>query len=200
MAKNAVIYGLSATDYELPPLLAQYSQFIAKLNIMKQLLLILTAASLLVISCGRKTVPAKTTTAATKVNPTVKAPESNHSTVVPDLIKKEEKEKTEAKVEKKEKLVPLVVIDGMGNIITPKEKLPEEIAAKADYRILSRAFTPNQRTNLIYRYKIVPPRILFVPENYILTTARGKYVVYRKKFWYWQKEDGLFYLDETYYK
>ena len=93
----------------------------------------------------------------------------------------------------------MIVIDGMGNVITPKEKLPEAIAAKADYRVLSRAFTPNQRTNLIYRYKIVPPRILFVPESYIKTSARGKYIVYRKKFWYWQKEDGLFYLDETYY-
>lgn len=190
-------------DYKLSTslLLAQYSQFIAKITVMKQPLLVLAATSFLIlVSCGRRTVPAKTTTTSTKKTTTVKAPEAKNSTTAPELIKKEEKEKIEEKIEKKEKLVPLVVIDGMGNVITPKEKLPEDIAAKADYRILSRAFTPNQRTNLIYRYKIVPPRILFVPENYILTTARGKYVVYRKKFWYWQKEDGLFYLDETYYK
>lgn len=168
---------------------------------MKQLLLILTATSVLILmSCGRKTVPTKATHVPTKTTPTVKAPEPNNTTVIPDLIKKEEKEKTEIKTEKKEALLPMIVIDGMGNVITPKAKLPEEIAAKVDYRILSRAFTPDQRTNLIFRHKIIPPRILFVPENYILTTARGKYVVYRKKFWYWQKEDGLFYLDETYYK
>lgn len=168
---------------------------------MKQPLLILTATSLLILmSCGRKTVPAKTTTAPIKTTSTGKASETKATTVPPELIKKEEKATTEIKAEKKEKLVPMIVIDGMGKVITPKEKLPADIAAKADYRILSRAFTPDQRTNLIFRHKIVPPRILFVPENYILTTARGKYVVYRKKFWYWQKEDGLFYLDETYYK
>lgn len=168
---------------------------------MKQFFLILFFASLL-ISCGRKSVPQKTNNVKVHSGPSVKPTENDKSITEPALIKKfkvEKEEVTETKIEKKEALLPMIVIDGMGNVITPKEKLPEEIAAKADYRVLSRAFTPNQRTNLIYRYKIVPPRILFVPENYIKTTARGKYVVYRKKFWYWQKEDGLFYLDETYY-
>jgi hypothetical protein len=151
------------------------------------------------MSCGRKTVPAKTTATRTTNSRVIKAPEHKDLPLTPAPVK-EEKEKAGTKNEVKEELLPMVVIDGMGNIITPKEKLPEDIAAKADYRILSRAFTPNQRTNLIYRYKIVPPRILFVPESYTKTTSRGKYVVYRKKFWYWQKEDGLFYLDETYYK
>lgn len=169
---------------------------------MKQFFLVLFFASLLVISCGRKSVPQKTNNVTVHTGPIVKPTESDKSITEPALIKKSKSEKeevTETKIEKKEALLPMIVIDGMGNVITPKEKLPEEIAAKADYRVLSRAFTPNQRTNLIYRYKIVPPRILFVPESYIKTTARGKYVVYRKKFWYWQKEDGLFYLDETYY-
>lgn len=165
---------------------------------MKQPIWILAACTLLIMSCGRKTLPAKTITTKT-TTPVVKAPENKDFPVTPAPVK-EDKEKADTKKETKEELLPMVVIDGMGNIITPKEKLPEDIAAKADYRILSRAFTPNQRTNLIYRHKIVPPRILFVPENYIKTTTRGKYVVYRKKFWYWQKEDGLFYLDETYYK
>jgi len=166
---------------------------------MKQPIWILAACTLLIMSCGRKTVPAKTTTTKTTNTPVVKVPENKDFPVTPAPVK-EDKEKADTKKETKEDLLPMVVIDGMGNIITPKEKLPEDIAAKADYRILSRAFTPNQRTNLIFRYKIVPPRILFVPENYIKTTTRGKYVVYRKKFWYWQKDDGLFYLDETYYK
>lgn len=164
---------------------------------MKQPISILAACTLLIMSCGRKTVPAKTTNTRVVTTPVIKTPENKDvATTAPPL--KEEKAVT--KTEATETLLPMVVIDGMGNVITPKEKLPEDIATKVDYRILSRAFTPNQRTNLIYRHKIVPPRILFVPDNYIKTTSRGKYVVYRKKFWYWQKEDGLFYLDETYYK
>jgi hypothetical protein len=169
---------------------------------MKQLLPISMIIILSVIGCGRKSVPQKTSNVKVHSAPSIKAPENKTTITEPSLIKEKKTEKEdriEAKAEKKEELLPMIVIDGMGNVITPKEKLPEEIAAKADYRVLSRAFTPNQRTNLIYRYKIVPPRILFVPENYIKTSARGKYVVYRKKFWYWQKEDGLFYLDETYY-
>jgi hypothetical protein len=170
---------------------------------MKQLFPISILVIVAIIGCGRKSVPQKTNHVKVHSTPAIKAPESTTIVTEPALIKKgktEKEETTELKVEKKEEFVPMIVIDGMGNVITPKEKLPEEIAAKADYRELSRAFTPNQRTNLIYRYKIVPPRILFVPEHYIKTSARGKYVVYRKKFWYWQKENGLFYLDETYYK
>ncbi|MBL0883245.1 MAG: hypothetical protein IBJ16_07880 [Chitinophagaceae bacterium] len=169
---------------------------------MKKFLPFLSFVLLLVMSCGRKSVPQKTNNVKVDAGPIVKQPELTKDNTEPALIKKskvEKEESTETSIEKKEVLLPMIVIDGMGNVITPKEKLPSEIASKADYRVLSRAFTPNQRTNLIYRYKIVPPRILFVPENYIKTSARGKYIVYRKKFWYWQKEDGLFYLDETYY-
>ena len=140
---------------------------------------------LLAMSCGRKSVPQKTNNVKVHSGPVVKTPEHTKDNPEPALINKpkvEKEETTETKVEKKEALLPMIVIDGMGNVITPKEKLPEAIAAKADYRVLSRAFTPNQRTNLIYRYKIVPPRILFVPESYIKTSARGKYIVYRNKF------------------
>ncbi|TDO26841.1 hypothetical protein [Sediminibacterium goheungense] len=167
---------------------------------MKQPIWILAAFALLIMSCGRKNLPAKTTHVGTTNKPVIKDADNKIKETINIPETKEKEEKTDTKKTATETLLPMVVIDGMGNVITPKEKLPEEIAAKADYKILSRAFTPNQRTNLIYRYKIVPPRILFVPDNYIKTTARGKYVVYRKKFWYWQKEDGLFYLDETYYK
>ncbi len=166
---------------------------------MKQPIWIPAACALLIMSCGRKTIPAKTTTMQTG-SPAIKAPENKDMPVTPPLTKKEKSSKEKNDISAEEELLPMIVIDGMGNVITPKEKLPEDIAEKADYRMLSRAFTPDQRTNLIYRYKIVPPRILFVPEHYIKTTSRGKYVVYRKKFWYWQKDDGLFYLDETYYK
>jgi len=95
---------------------------------------------------------------------------------------------------------PMIVIDEKGNVITSRDKLPYEIASKVDYPKISRAYTPAQRQNLIYRFKIIPPRVIFVPAHLVSKTARGSYCIYRKKFWYWQKDDGLFYLDETYYQ
>ncbi|OIR08380.1 hypothetical protein GALL_95480 [mine drainage metagenome] len=94
----------------------------------------------------------------------------------------------------------MIVIDGYGRILTPQSKLPSNTGIKADYSKLARSFTPNQLTNLKYRYHTVPPRVLYVPDIYTLKSLRGIYCVYKKKFWYWKKEDGLFYLDETYYK
>lgn len=93
-----------------------------------------------------------------------------------------------------------VVIDGYGKILTPQDKLPPDENIKPDYTKLARSFTPAELTNLRYRYHIVPPRVLYIPQQYILHSQKGNYCVYKKKFWYWQKEDGLFYLDETYYK
>jgi hypothetical protein len=92
---------------------------------------------LLVIGCGRKSVPQKTNNVKVHSGPVVKPPEHTKDNAEPALIKKSKVEKeeiTEPKVEKKEELLPMIVIDGMGNVITPKEKLPEAIAAKADYR------------------------------------------------------------------
>ncbi|HVZ26172.1 MAG TPA: hypothetical protein VG842_08965 [Sediminibacterium sp.] len=95
---------------------------------------------------------------------------------------------------------PLVVIDDRGEIITPASGLPEAIAAKVNYRSIARAYTPDQRKNLIFRFKMVPPRVLYIPPELASHSTRGTYCVFRKKFWYWQKEDGLFYIDETYYQ
>jgi len=95
---------------------------------------------------------------------------------------------------------PMIVIDEKGRIITSRDNLPDNIASKVDYKKITRSFTPAQRQNLIYRFKMVPPRVLFVPDKLVSKTARGYYCVYKKKFWYWKKEDGLFYLDETYYQ
>lgn len=166
---------------------------------MLRTMLILATLTILV-SCGRKTLPEKTAGATNKSSLPARdknpAPAKNPVPVpVPaDSIESESSNAANSNA------MPLVVIDGLGNIVTAKDKLPQELAQKTDYRIIARAFTPNQRTNLIYRYKMVPPRVLYVPEPYIVTSARGKYIIYRKKFWYWQKKDGLFYLDETYYR
>lgn len=95
---------------------------------------------------------------------------------------------------------PMIVIDETGAVITSRDKLPASVADKVDYSKISRSFTPAQRKNLIYRFKIVPPRVLFIPDRLASKTSRGHYCVYKKKFWYWKKEDGLFHLDETYYQ
>lgn len=95
---------------------------------------------------------------------------------------------------------PMIVIDETGKIITSRDKLPPNIASKVDYSSISRGFTPAQRQNLIVRFKMVPPRVLFVPDHLASKSAKGSYVVYRKKFWFWKKADGLFHLDETYYQ
>lgn len=95
---------------------------------------------------------------------------------------------------------PLTVIDASGNIITSRSKLPSEIGAKIDYRRIARSFTPGQKKNLIYRFQLLPPRVLYVPENLASTSVRGTYVIFKKKFWYWKQADGLFHLDKTYYQ
>ncbi|GAC1440387.1 MAG: hypothetical protein NVSMB63_06730 [Sediminibacterium sp.] len=94
---------------------------------------------------------------------------------------------------------PMIIVDGSGTVITPKDKLPPAIASKTNYASLARSYTPDQKKNLIFRFKMLPPKVLYVPEALTKKSAKGYYCIYRKKFWYWRKADGLFYLDETYY-
>ena len=156
---------------------------------------LLLPAALLLASCSKKTHPVaskapvykpRTTTAPVVVDappsvptPTTETPPVTTTTAV---------------------LVPMIVIDEKGSVITSRDKLPAEIAGKVDYSKISRGYTPVQRQNLITRYKLVPPRVLFVPDQLASKSGRGTYIIYRKKFWYWKKEDGLFHIDETYYQ
>jgi len=94
----------------------------------------------------------------------------------------------------------MIVIDGYGKILTPKAKLPPGSNVKADYSQIARSFTPQQIANLKARYKTVPPKVLYVPDQYTLKSLKGTYCIYKKKFWYWKKEDGLFYIDQMYYQ
>jgi len=95
---------------------------------------------------------------------------------------------------------PMIVIDETGRVINGREKLPSDISARVDYTKIARGYTPVQRQNLINRFKIVPPRVIFVPDQLASKNAKGSYVIYKKKFWYWKKADGLFHIDETYYQ
>ncbi len=94
----------------------------------------------------------------------------------------------------------MVVIDGDGSIKTPANLLPVEANIKADFSKIARAFTPAQKANLNYRYKTIPPKVIYVSDVYTQKSAKGIYCIYKKKFWYWKKADGLFYLDESFYK
>ncbi len=115
-------------------------------------------------------------------------------------------EKTEPEVQEAPAPAPaplpaaMIVVDGYGNVLTPKSKLPVSAGLNPDYSSIARSFTPKEIANLKARYKTVPPKIIYVPDLYSKKTSRGTYAVYKKKFWYWKKEDGLFYLDKTYYE
>ena len=139
---------------------------------MKKIAGMLLMACTIIVSCSKKTHPAVSDSPP-------KSPETATRPAIPS---------------------PMIVIDDVGRVITSRDKLPVTIAAKVDYGRISRSFTPAQRQNLIYRYKIVPPRVLYVPDQLASKSGKGTYVVYKKKFYYWKKEDGLFHLDETYYQ
>ena len=141
---------------------------------------LIAIVSLLVIGCSKKTVPNKTTStnadkeAATEMPPTATTRIANVNA--------------------------MIVIDANGRIITPLAKLPIDENLKPDYTKIARAFTPAQKANLNLRYKMLLPKIIYVPDIYAMKSLKGTYSIYKKKFWYWKQADGLFYLDETYYK
>lgn len=160
---------------------------------MKRVFGLLLAASLLLASCSKKTRPTVSTPPAKtqQVHPAIP---NNPITDTPATTVPETAPPATAA------LAPMIVIDEKGNVITSRDKLPADIAPKVNYEKITRGYTPAQRQNLIYRFKIVPPRVLYVPDQYSSKNAKGTYVVYKKKFWYWKKADGLFHLDETYYQ
>ena len=96
---------------------------------------------------------------------------------------------------------PAVVIDSRGHLMIDTLNLPPTVSHNLDSLNQSiRAFTPDQAKNLAYRFKQIPPRVLYVPDSLAKKGRKGFYYKYNNKFWYWKKADGYFYLDENYYK
>jgi len=96
---------------------------------------------------------------------------------------------------------PVVVIDSRGKLLIDSLNLPPTVSHNLDsLNQTIRAFTPDQAKNLAFRFKQIPPRVLFVPDNLAKKGRKGYYYKYNDKFWYWKKADGYFYLDENYYK
>lgn len=155
---------------------------------MKNLLVIISCFTVFT-ACHRQTVPAKTpeTAVAPRPAPTDR-PKSNEevTTAKPAPVTPAAPVYTR----------PIIVVDGKGNMIS-QDQLPEGVSVPDNS--VARAFTPAQTKNLAYRYKYIPPKILYIPSNLSKTTSRGTYYVYNKKFWYWKKSDGFFYLDPNYY-
>lgn len=145
---------------------------------------------LLFLSCSRKTVPPKANTVIENNNYADTATaNSKNENIITDSV---------ATTTTSSALV-MIVADGYGRLITPQQNLPPDATVKYNSLQLSKAFSVQERANLQARYKMVPPRVLYVPQVYTSSSLKGTYYIYRKKFWYWKKSDGLFYLDQKYY-
>jgi hypothetical protein len=142
----------------------------------------------MLFSCSKKTIPSKTASGTTDTVSTANKP----APIINDSIS------TDSAATPSSTTV-MVIADGYGRLITSQQSLPQDAGIKYDNLQLSKGFTTQQRANLQARYKTIPPRVLFVPQQYSLSSLKGNYYIYKKKFWYWKKTDGLFYLDEKYY-
>jgi hypothetical protein len=161
---------------------------------MKTYLLLIVSICLL-FACSRKTIPAKTnnTTIINGNNPPVNnnipANYDSGKTISAD---------TSATVNNSV-LAFIVVTNGYGKIINGQDALPADANVEFNTFQLSKGFSAQELSNLKARYKTIPPRVLYVNPQNQQQSARGTFYVLGKKFWYWKKKDGLFYLDEKYY-
>ncbi len=163
---------------------------------MKTYLLLVLSCCALLFACSRKTVPAKTNnvTVVTGDNPTEtnNPPSSNNDSVSTEPA-------DSAVTVNNSALAFIVVTDGYGKIINGQNTLPADADVKFNNFQLSKGFSAQQLSNLKARYKTIPPRVLYVNPQKEQKSARGTFYVLGKKFWYWKKKDGFFYLDEKYY-
>jgi hypothetical protein len=154
--------------------------------------LIVLLCLIVMIGCRRKTVPAAP---SANTNNTTKNNTANATTAAPTSVSGTIDSVTSAPATVYTK--PFIIVDGKGNMLSSRN-LPPDAPKKLSVEE-ARAFTPAQTKNLAFRYKYIPPRILYVPSNIAKTSSRGTYYIYNKKFYYWKKPNGYFYLDENYY-
>jgi hypothetical protein len=94
---------------------------------------------------------------------------------------------------------PIIVVDAKGNFAVTERTLPADASKEILNPANARAYTPAQTKTLAYRFGKVPPRILYVPSSLVKKSAKGSYYVLDKKFWYWKKSNGYFYIDDNYF-
>ena len=158
-------------------------------------IIIVTACFVTINACSKKTVPAATHQLSPLTSPQAAPVHADTSSaLVPGIISD-----TATTVASNATVTVMVISDANGKILTSEKDLPPDADVKFNSLQLSKGFTPQQKINLSTRYKMVPPRVLYVSRPSQLTSLRGTYYIYKKKFWYWKKSDGLFYLDEKYY-
>lgn len=117
----------------------------------------------------------------------------NRKAVPPSTHKTTEAGSTAPKAEE----TATVVVSGDGKVVNPTVKTTS--GARVYPVTSARSFTPNQKKNLMLRFKTVPPKVLHVPESLAQKNSKGSYYIFKKKFWYWKSSDGYFYLDDNYY-
>jgi hypothetical protein len=165
----------------------------------KYFLLILSSFTL--FACSRKTVPQKGTNGTivngnnTSVTTTNNANNNNATNTPENNVTID----TSSSVSNANAVSFLVITNGYGKIITQKDSLPADANVEFNTFQLSKGFSAQELSNLKARYKTIPPRVLYVNPQSQQQSARGTFYVLGKKFWYWKKKDGLFYLDEKYY-
>ena len=140
-------------------------------------LLLLIVAS----SCHRKSVPAGSRN-NDEVTPLLNDNEAAGTPVAPTLTK------------------PVIIVDARGNFAVTEATLPADAPKEILNPANARSYTPAQTKTLAFRFGKVPPRILYVPLPLAKKSAKGTYYVLDKKFWYWKKSNGYFYIDENYFK
>lgn len=145
----------------------------------------------MITSCSRKTIPPRTNAVVEKNVIGNKTGDSNNNETINIDTVKSTLPNTTATI--------MVVADSYGRLITPESNLPQGVPVQYNSLKLSRGLTVQQRANLQARYNTVPPRVLYIPEQLELNSLKGKYYIYRNKFWYWKMKDGFFYLDQKYY-
>jgi hypothetical protein len=158
--------------------------------------LLLIVSCFTLFACSRKTIPPKTNN-VTVVPGNNNPPVNNEPPVSNDSAETVPADSSAAV--NNSALAFMVISNGYGKIITPQDSLPANATVQFDQLKLSKGFSAQELRNLKARYKTIPPRVLYVNPQNEQKSARGSFYVLGKKFWYWKKKDGLFYLDEKYY-
>ncbi|TKK69404.1 hypothetical protein FC093_08810 [Ilyomonas limi] len=165
------------------------------MKLFSSLLLLLVVIT---VGCSRKTTAASKTTTTT---PTTTTTTTTNEPVKPLLDSAEAAEgTTTAPAAPAAVAKPMIIVDARGNFAVKEEDLPPDASKSILNNSNARAYTPAELKTLSYRYGQIPPRILYVPTALQKKNSRGTYYVFMKKYWYWQKSNGYFYLDEHYYK
>lgn len=170
---------------------------------------------LLFAACGRKNIPAKTTTTVKTERPPV-APDriaDDKKYMVKATVpvnKVEGNENVEANIKANAAKAPtaaekaVAVIDSKGNVVIDRNTLPAHVNHNLDsISMVVRAYTPNQAKNLSSRYNFIPPRVIYVPASMQKQGTKGVYFLYKipnNALWYWKRSDGYFYIDENHYQ